>query len=78
MANGQKPSTNPLKIASGEGGWHFGKTRAWGCLRLGAPFPHVRLAGFVIEEHRWCMTKRGVNASASASAIELDGYFDAP
>jgi hypothetical protein len=69
---------HPFKFASGEGAISAVKTRAKGCLRLGAPISFTRLAGVPIKsasgasENR-CKRQTPKGISDAESAFEVGG-----
>lgn len=68
---------HPFKFASGEGATSAVKTRAKGCLRLGAPISVARLAGVPIksasgasENRRKRKAPKGISDAESAFEVE--------
>ena len=69
---------HPFKFASGEGATSAVKTRAKGCLRLGAPISFTRLAGVPIksasgasENRRKRKAPKGIGDAESAFEKEM-------
>lgn len=67
---------HPFEFASGEGATSAVKTRAKGCLRLGAPFSFTRLAGVPIksasgasENRRKRKAPKGISDAESAFEV---------
>ena len=54
-----------------------GKTQAKGRLKPGAPSPVPAWPDSTTGKHQRCVAESGRNASPVASAIELDGWYDA-